>query len=141
VVFGSGHNHPSVFVDDEGRRHADADIDSEERDIPSRIPGEAEPTRLSRLYFLSCFCVMHTTGVQAAHHDFATERQPWARSGPAMRCWQEIEKKLSGPGKNTLVYNNTIYVGKAEHVDLILHTDWTGWAKDTYFYNNGVCRL
>jgi hypothetical protein len=44
--------------------------------------------------------------------------------------------KLSGPVKNTLVYNNTIYVGKAENVDLILHTDWTGWAADTYFYNN-----
>jgi hypothetical protein len=44
--------------------------------------------------------------------------------------------KLSGPVKNTLVYNNTIYVGEAENVDLILHTDWTGWATDTYFYNN-----
>jgi hypothetical protein len=44
--------------------------------------------------------------------------------------------KLSGPVKNTVIYNNTIYVGKAENVDLILHTDWTGWATDTYFYNN-----
>ena len=44
--------------------------------------------------------------------------------------------KLSGPVKNTLIYNNTIYVGKEENVDLILHTDWTGWATDTYFYNN-----
>jgi hypothetical protein len=44
--------------------------------------------------------------------------------------------KLSGPAKNTLVYNNTIYVGKDENVDLVLHTDWTGWASDTYFYNN-----
>ncbi len=44
--------------------------------------------------------------------------------------------KLSGSVKNTLVYNNTIYVGKDEDVDLVLHTDWTGWAADTYFYNN-----
>jgi len=44
--------------------------------------------------------------------------------------------KLSGPVKNTLVYNNTIYVGKGESVDMVIHTDWTGWASDTYFYNN-----
>lgn len=44
--------------------------------------------------------------------------------------------KLSGPVKNTLIYNNTIYVGKGEHSDVVLHTDWTGWATDTYFYNN-----
>lgn len=44
--------------------------------------------------------------------------------------------KLSGPVKNTLIYNNTIYVGKGENVDIVLHTDWTGWASDTYFYNN-----
>lgn len=44
--------------------------------------------------------------------------------------------KLSGPVKNTLIYNNTIYVGKEENVDVVLHTDWTGWASDTYFYNN-----
>jgi IS5 family transposase len=44
--------------------------------------------------------------------------------------------KLSGPVKNTLIYNNTIYVAKGENVDVVLHTDWTGWAADTYFYNN-----
>ncbi len=44
--------------------------------------------------------------------------------------------KLSGPVKNTLIYNNTIYVAKGENVDVVLHTDWTGWATDTYFYNN-----
>ncbi len=44
--------------------------------------------------------------------------------------------KLSGPVKNTLIYNNTIYVGKNENVDVVLHTDWTGWATDTYLYNN-----
>lgn len=44
--------------------------------------------------------------------------------------------KLSGPVKDTLIYNNTIYVGKNEDVDIVLHTDWTGWATNTYFYNN-----
>jgi len=44
--------------------------------------------------------------------------------------------KLSGPVKNTLIYNNTMYVGKGESSDLVLHTDWTGWASDTYIYNN-----
>ena len=43
---------------------------------------------------------------------------------------------LSGPVKNTLIYNNTIYVGKNENVDLVLHTNWTGWASDTVAYNN-----
>jgi hypothetical protein len=44
--------------------------------------------------------------------------------------------KISGPVKNTLIYNNTIFVGKDDAVDLIRHTDWTGWASDTYVYNN-----
>ena len=44
--------------------------------------------------------------------------------------------KLSGPVKDTLIYNNTIYVGRGENVDLVLHTDWTGWATNTSFYNN-----
>lgn len=44
--------------------------------------------------------------------------------------------KLSGPVQDTLIYNNTIYVGKGEDVDLVLHTDWTGWASNTYFFNN-----
>lgn len=44
--------------------------------------------------------------------------------------------KFSGPVKNTHIYNNTIYVGKGEQLDVVLHTDWTGWASDTYFYNN-----
>src|SRR5882762_7355277 len=30
---------------------------------------------------------------QAAHYDFAAERQRWARSWPAMRCWQDIREK------------------------------------------------
>jgi len=44
--------------------------------------------------------------------------------------------KLSGPVRDTLIYNNTIFVGKGEHSDVVLHTDWTGWDADTYFYNN-----
>jgi len=44
--------------------------------------------------------------------------------------------KLSGPVMNTLIYNNVIYVGKGEDVDIVLHTDWTGWASNTYFFNN-----
>ena len=44
--------------------------------------------------------------------------------------------KLSGPVKNTLIYNNTIYNDKNELFDVVLHTDWTGWASDTFIYNN-----
>jgi len=44
--------------------------------------------------------------------------------------------KFSGPVKNTLIYNNTIYAGESGTFDFILHTDWTGWASDTYIYNN-----
>jgi hypothetical protein len=43
---------------------------------------------------------------------------------------------ISGPVMNTLIYNNTIYVGQHEDVDLVLHTDWHGWGADTYFINN-----
>jgi hypothetical protein len=44
--------------------------------------------------------------------------------------------KIAGSVKNTLIYNNTIYVAKGDTVDLIRHSDWTGWASDTYIYNN-----
>jgi hypothetical protein len=37
---------------------------------------------------------------------------------------------------NASIYNNTIYVGKNEHVDLLLQADWKGWADGTYLYNN-----
>jgi hypothetical protein len=37
---------------------------------------------------------------------------------------------------NASVYNNTIYVGKNEHVDLLLQADWKGWADGTSLYNN-----
>ena len=35
-----------------------------------------------------------------------------------------------------MIYNNTIYVGKNEKVDLVLHSNWKGWARGTYLYNN-----
>jgi hypothetical protein len=43
---------------------------------------------------------------------------------------------IAGPVKDTQIYNNTIYVGKGHHVDLLQHTDWVGWADSTYIYNN-----
>jgi hypothetical protein len=43
---------------------------------------------------------------------------------------------LAGPVKNTLIYNNTIYVGQGEDVDVILHSDWSGWAANTSYFNN-----
>lgn len=43
---------------------------------------------------------------------------------------------FSGPVKNTLVYNNTIYVGPDRDVSLLLQTDWSGWASETRFFNN-----
>ena len=43
---------------------------------------------------------------------------------------------LAGPVKNTLIYNNTIFVGPDHHVDLLQFTDWGGWAQGTFFYNN-----
>jgi hypothetical protein len=43
---------------------------------------------------------------------------------------------VSGPVKNATIYNNTIYVGKNEHVSLLLQSDWNGWATGTYLYNN-----
>jgi hypothetical protein len=43
---------------------------------------------------------------------------------------------IAGPVAGAKIYNNTIYVGKNESVDLVLHSDWGGWAKDMEFYNN-----
>ena len=43
---------------------------------------------------------------------------------------------ISGPVKNTLIYNNTIYVGQGEDVDVLLHSDWNGWAANTSYFNN-----
>jgi Right handed beta helix region len=43
---------------------------------------------------------------------------------------------VAGSVTNASIYNNTIYVGKNEHVDLLLQADWKGWADGTYLYNN-----
>jgi len=43
---------------------------------------------------------------------------------------------LAGPVKDTLIYNNTIYVGPGHSVDLLLFSDWHGWTDKTFFYNN-----
>lgn len=43
---------------------------------------------------------------------------------------------VAGPVKNSLVYNNTIYVGPERAVDLLLFADWNGWSEASYFYNN-----
>lgn len=43
---------------------------------------------------------------------------------------------IAGPVKNSLIYNNTIYIGPDHNVDLVLHSDWHGWASGTAFYNN-----
>jgi hypothetical protein len=43
---------------------------------------------------------------------------------------------IAGPVKNSLIYNNTFYVGKNEKVGLLLHSDWGGWAEGTFLYNN-----
>ena len=43
---------------------------------------------------------------------------------------------IGGPVKNSLIYNNTIFVGPGLRVDLLLYADWNGWANGTYLYNN-----
>lgn len=43
---------------------------------------------------------------------------------------------ISGPTKNTVIYNNTIYAGPGRKVDMVVQSDWHGWASDTFFYNN-----
>ena len=43
---------------------------------------------------------------------------------------------IAGPVTDSKIYNNTIYVGKNEKVDLLLHSNWKGWATGTYLYNN-----
>jgi Right handed beta helix region len=43
---------------------------------------------------------------------------------------------VAGPVKGSLVYNNTIYVGRQERVDLLLHSDWHGWASGIRLFNN-----
>jgi len=43
---------------------------------------------------------------------------------------------IAGPVKNSTIYNNTFYVGRDYQVDMVLDSDWHGWAVDSYFYNN-----
>ncbi|HMD85498.1 MAG TPA: right-handed parallel beta-helix repeat-containing protein [Terriglobia bacterium] len=43
---------------------------------------------------------------------------------------------IGGPVKNSMIYNNTIFVGPGRRVDILVLSDWNGWASDTYFYNN-----
>lgn len=53
---------------------------------------------------------------------------------------------IAGPVNNSLIYNNTIYVGPGRTVDLLLFSDWSGWSESSYFNNNifyaaGVARV
>ena len=43
---------------------------------------------------------------------------------------------IAGPVRHSTIYNNTIYVGKNERVDLLVYSNWKGWAAGTYLYNN-----
>ncbi len=43
---------------------------------------------------------------------------------------------IAGPVKDSLIYNNTIYVGPEHTVDLLLFSDWHGWSEGSHFYNN-----
>lgn len=43
---------------------------------------------------------------------------------------------VAGPVEGSLIYNNTFYVGKDQRVDLLLHSDWHGWADGIRLYNN-----
>ena len=44
--------------------------------------------------------------------------------------------RISGPVKNTKIYNNVFYVPEERDIYAVLCKTWNGWAKDTYFYNN-----
>ena len=43
---------------------------------------------------------------------------------------------IGGPVKNSVIYNNTFYIGKQERVGLVLYSDWNGWSDGTFLYNN-----
>jgi Right handed beta helix region len=43
---------------------------------------------------------------------------------------------FAGPARNTMVYNNVIYVGSKQRLPLVLYTDWGGYASNTHFVNN-----
>jgi hypothetical protein len=43
---------------------------------------------------------------------------------------------IAGPVSDTMIYNNTLYVGKNDRVSVLLYSGWKGWAADTHLYNN-----
>jgi hypothetical protein len=43
---------------------------------------------------------------------------------------------IAGPVRDSKIYNNTIFVGKNEKVDVVLYSNWKGWSSGTRFYNN-----
>lgn len=43
---------------------------------------------------------------------------------------------ISGPVTNATIYNNTIYTGENDKVDLVVQSDWNGWSSNISFYNN-----
>lgn len=43
---------------------------------------------------------------------------------------------IAGPVRDSKIYNNTLFVGKNEKVDVLLYSNWKGWSSSTYFYNN-----
>lgn len=43
---------------------------------------------------------------------------------------------LSGPVRNSQIYNNTIYVGSTQSLDVVQFADWHGWSDRSTFYNN-----
>jgi len=43
---------------------------------------------------------------------------------------------VTGPVKDSSIYNNTIYVGPGHDLSLLLQADWQGWADGTFLYNN-----
>jgi len=52
--------------------------------------------------------------------------------------WNDHNKSISiaGPTKNSVVYNNTIYVDRDQKADMLSYSDWGGWSDDTRYWNN-----
>ncbi|MGG1552034.1 right-handed parallel beta-helix repeat-containing protein [Paenibacillus ferrarius] len=48
---------------------------------------------------------------------------------------------FNGTPDTTTVYNNTVYLPKASQAKVINHSNWGGYAKNTYFYNNIIYNL
>jgi len=43
---------------------------------------------------------------------------------------------IAGPVRDSLIYNNTIYVRPERVVDMLLFSNWHGWSESSHFYNN-----